>query len=165
MKRVEGGWRIAVALALVLASAAAQAARAAAPESSACALQAPPEDAGAVATPGGFLLVYPRNAHLPDDYTGCKTLWVMDVDPQPWRWATLWFVDGRLQRVASWRRDSRGEPDLTCTMPGVAPAPGMAAAPVCEGLEDHPWAALRLPSWPRACIGDAPPPACEGEPE
>ena len=64
------------------------------PDLPSCAHASVPENAGVVATPGGFMLVHPRNADLPDDCTGCKTLWVMDVDPEPWHWATLWFRDG-----------------------------------------------------------------------
>jgi hypothetical protein len=37
-----------------------------------CSVDQPPPDAGAAAMPGGFLLVYPRNAQLSDSYTGCK---------------------------------------------------------------------------------------------
>lgn len=133
------------------------------PDLPSCARGAAPDGAGMVATPGGFMLVYPRNADLPDDYTGCKTLWVMDVDPAPWRWATLWFRDGRLQRVVSM---SKGTPaPRVCDMPGATLPTGYAPAPACEGLDDHPWVSLRLPSWPRACAGDAPPAVCEKEPE
>ena len=109
------------------------------------------------------MLVHPRNADLPDDYTGCKTLWVMDLDPEPWHWATLWFRDGRLQRVVSTSRDASAP--HACDMPGMALPEGIAPAPVCEGLDDHPWVGLRLPSWPRACAGDMPPAVCEGQPE
>lgn len=133
------------------------------PDVPSCAHASVPEDAGLVATPGGFMLVHPRNADLPDDYTGCKTLWVMDVDPEPWHWATLWFRDGRLQRVVSTSRDTPAP--RACDMPDMALPEGFAPAPVCEGLEGHPWVALRLPSWPRACAGDAPPAVCGGEPE
>lgn len=39
-----------------------------------CTVDRPPPDAGLYATPGGFLMVHPRNAALSDGYTGCKTL-------------------------------------------------------------------------------------------
>lgn len=35
-----------------------------------CALTAPPDAAGLAATPGGFVMVYPRSAALPKTYTG-----------------------------------------------------------------------------------------------
>ena len=133
------------------------------PDLPSCARVAAPDDAGVVATPGGFMLVHPRSADLPDDYTGCKTLWVMDVDPAPWRWATLWFRGGRLQRVVSHSRDAAAP--RVCDMPGATPPAGHASAPACEGLDDHPWIALRLPSWPRACAAENPPAICEGAPE
>ncbi|MCP2821111.1 hypothetical protein NK918_24465, partial [Salmonella enterica subsp. enterica serovar Typhimurium] len=41
-----------------------------------CALRAPPPEAGAYVTPGGFLLAFPRNSGVGRDYTGCRTLWV-----------------------------------------------------------------------------------------
>jgi hypothetical protein len=133
------------------------------PDAASCTGATAPGDAGLVATPGGFMLVHPRNADLPDDYTGCKTLWVMDVDPAPWRWATLWFRGGRLQRVVSHSRDAAAP--RVCDMPGATPPAGHASAPACEGLDDHPWIALRLPSWPRACAAENPPAICEGAPE
>lgn len=158
------GWKTMVLASLLVPGADAPAAGTALPDLPSCALPRPPASAGVVATPGGFMLVHPRNADLPDDYSGCKTLWVMDVDPEPWRWATLWFREGRLQRVASWRRGS-SQAVHVCDMPGAAVPVGMAPAPACEGVADHPWMALHLPSRPRACASDAPPAACEGEPE
>ena len=158
--------RMKVALLAMIALACADGARATQPglpDLPSCAHASVPENAGVVATPGGFMLVHPRNADLPDDYTGCKTLWVMDVDPEPWHWATLWFRDGRLQRVVSTSRDASAP--HACDMPGMALPEGFAPAPACEGLDDHPWVGLRLPSWPRACAGDVPPAVCEGEPE
>ncbi|WP_155944510.1 hypothetical protein [Pseudoxanthomonas sp. Root630] len=133
------------------------------PDLPSCMRAPAPDDAGVVATPGGFMLVHPRNADLPDDYTGCKTLWVMDVDPVPWRWATLWFRDGRLQRVVSTLKDAPAP--RICDMPGVVLPAGYAPAPACEGLDDHPWVSLRLPSWPRVCANDTPPAVCDKEPE
>ena len=153
----------AIALVALASMQAAHAAQPGLPEAASCTHATAPDDAGLVATPGGFMLVHPRNAELPDDYTGCKTLWVMDVDPTPWRWARLWFRNGRLQRVVSATRDASAP--RVCDMPGAAPPVGHAPAPACEGLDDHPWIALRLPSWPRACAAESPPVACEGAPE
>ncbi len=39
-----------------------------------CAVESPPAAVGLVATPGGFVMVFPRNDALPKPYTGCKTL-------------------------------------------------------------------------------------------
>jgi len=133
------------------------------PDLPSCTRAAAPDDAGVVATPGGFMLVHPRNADLPDDYTGCKTLWMMDVDPVPWRWATLWFLDGRLQRVVTTLKDAPAP--RVCDMPGITLPAGYASAPACDGVDDHPWIALRLPSWPRACATDTAPAVCGRAPE
>jgi hypothetical protein len=69
------------------------------PDAPNCAVEQPPPDAGAYATPGGFLLVHPRNAGLTDGYTGCKVLWVVDAPDRFHRLMVLYFERGKL-RVA-----------------------------------------------------------------
>ena len=68
-----------LAIALLLFVPALPAALAQIPDAPNCSVDQPPSDSGAFGTPGGFLLVYPRNAGLSDRYTGCKTLWVVDA--------------------------------------------------------------------------------------
>lgn len=134
------------------------------PSDPSCAVLHAPPEAGAVVTPGGFLLVHPRNARLPAHYSGCKTLWIMDTDPAPRRWSTLWFREGRLQRAVLWQREAPQVVDRVCDMPGGTP-PGATAAEPCTGVEGNALMALFLPSWPRACTVDTTLAACAGEPE
>lgn len=117
------------------------------PESEAsCAATTAPADAGAVVTPGGFMLVHPRNDRIADDYTGCKTLWIYDDPDVPRRWATLRFVRGQLTRAVIWRREVEDIADRVCDRPASAQAPG------CGGIDDNEFVSLRLPSWPRVCM-------------
>ena len=120
-----------------------------------CAVDQPPRDAGLYATPGGFLLVHPRNAALSDRYTGCKTLWVVDAPARFIRMATFYFEQGRLRIAHSYNKDgsSRG----TCTLPGQAQG--------CEEVESNPLTALRMPTWPRVCMYRPDDPQCTKEPD
>jgi hypothetical protein len=120
-----------------------------------CAVAQPAPDAGLYATPGGFLLVYPRNSALSDGYTGCKTLWVVDAPDRFIRMATLYFEQGRLRAAQSYNKDgsSRG----TCTLPGQAAG--------CEGVEGNPFTALRMPTWPRTCMERPNEPQCAKDPD
>jgi len=120
-----------------------------------CAVDQPPPDAGIFATPGGFLLVHPRNAQLSDSYTGCKVLWVADAPGRFIRLTTLYFEGGRLRIAHSYNKD--GSTRGTCTLPGPSRE--------CEGVESNPLAALRLPTWPRVCITPTDAPQCKREPE
>lgn len=122
-----------------------------------CAVDEPPSDAGAFATPGGFLLVHPRNADLSDSYTGCKVVWVVAAPDRFHRLATLYFERGELRIAQAY--DGRGgkQPRATCTLPGTAPG--------CGGLEGNPLAALKLPTWPRKCMAPTDAPECAKEPE
>jgi hypothetical protein len=146
------------------AQSAARTQRALLPADPSCALLDAPADAGAVVTPGGFLLVHPRNAQLPARYSGCKTLWIMDTEPAARRWSTLWFREGRLQRAVLWQRDAPQDVDRVCDMPGGTP-PGATAAEPCTGVEGNELMGLLLPSWPRACTVDTTLAACAGAPE
>src|SRR6188768_2545263 len=60
-----------------------------------CALTVPPAQAGIAGTPGGFVMVFPRNDALTDNFSGCKLLWVVDGDKMM-RFATLYFKNGKL---------------------------------------------------------------------
>jgi hypothetical protein len=133
-------------------------ARAAIPTSApGCALKQPPDSAGAYVTPGGFVLIHPRNAELSDAYTGCKHAWVVDTDRIN-RLMTLYFKKGHLRGVVAY--DGRGEtsePRATCVLPRDAAS--------CEGVDDNPLTALRVPTYPRRCMEKPDDPACAGEPE
>jgi len=120
-----------------------------------CAVDQPPPDAGIFATPGGFLLVHPRNAQLSDSYTGCKVLWVADAPGRFIRLTTLYFEGGRLRIAQAYEKSgaSRG----TCKLPGQSPG--------CEGLESNPLAALKLATWPRICMTRPDAPQCKKEPD
>jgi len=123
-----------------------------------CSIKEPPQSAGAYATPGGFLLVHPRNAELRDDYTGCKSLWVVDAPDRFNRLMTLYFERGKLRVVVAY--DGRGESDApraTCTLP--------AGGPACEGVEGNELAALRLATWPRSCMSDPDAAVCAKDPD
>ena len=150
------GRRIVLAVIAILAFACAMpAALAQIPNAPNCSVNQPPADAGAAGFPGGFLLVHPRNAALPDRYTGCKTIWVVDAPDRFIRIMTLYFEKGRLHVAHSFNKDgsSRG----TCGLPGQSPG--------CEDLETNPLAALRMPTWPRICIAPTSDPRCTKDPE
>ena len=125
------------------------------PEAPNCALAEPPEAAGAYVSPGGFLLVYPRNAELANNYTGCKSIWVARAPNSMPLLMRLYFSDGALAFAQAY--DGHGEPRKICTLPVVDPA--------CDGIQDNPLAALRLPTWPRSCLQSADDPACSADPE
>jgi len=127
------------------------------PEASNCAVDQPPPEAGAYGTPGGFLLVHPRNASLSDGYTGCKVLWVVDAPDRFHRLMTLYFERGRLRIAQAYDGRGASQPRATCSFPG--PAPG------CDGVESNPLTALKLPTWPRNCMTRADAPHCAKEPD
>lgn len=122
-----------------------------------CRLMDAPADAGAVATPGGFMLVHPRNDRIGDDYSGCKTLWIYDDPDVPRRWATLLFERGRLIRAVVWHREAPDRADRVCDRSGPDSKP-------CSGVEGNELVALRLASWPRVCMSDPGRKECEGDP-
>ena len=125
------------------------------PDAPNCRIDRPPPDAGLYATPGGFLLVHPRNAGLSDGYTGCKTLWVVDTPDRFIRLMILYFENGRLRVARAYDRE--GTVRGTCTVPSQARE--------CEGLESNPLAALRLPTWPRSCMDRPTDPQCAKDPD
>ena len=146
-----------LAIAALLFLSAIPAARAQIPAAPNCAVNQPPSDSGAFVTPGGFLLVHPRNAQLSDSYTGCKVLWVVDAPDRFHLLMVLYFERGKLRAAQGY--DGRGENQLraTCTVPGTAPG--------CDGIESHPLSALKLPTWPRLCITRPDAPQCKKEPD
>jgi hypothetical protein len=86
-----------------------------------CTIDQPPADAGAYVTPGGFLLVYPRNASLPDDYTGCKMAWVVDAPDRFHRLMILYFERGKLRVAQGYDGRSENQLRATCKLPDAAP--------------------------------------------
>lgn len=133
-----------------------------------CRLTTPPEAAGIAATPGGFVIVFPRNDALDARYTGCKLLWLADTDRTP-RVATLYFVQGQLSRaIAHDVRDDAGTAVGACGFPGgralLGARAGQAADPACQGILDEPMYALRLATWPRSCLMRPDEAVCTAEP-
>ncbi|EGK71532.1 hypothetical protein METUNv1_02221 [Methyloversatilis universalis FAM5] len=121
-----------------------------------CGLTRPPADAGAYVTPGGFLLVWPRNAGFARDYSGCRTLWVMQSADDTPLLMRLYFPGGRLEAVQGF--DGRGgQSARTCVRPFDAPG--------CGGIEGNPLTAPDLPTWPRLCTEQPEHPACRRDPE
>jgi hypothetical protein len=120
-----------------------------------CALAAPPESAGAYVTPGGFLLVHPRNKELAADYTGCKTLWVEQAEDHTPLLARLYFDHGTLRLGEFY--DPDGALRTRCSVPDTAPE--------CSDMAANPLAALHLPTWPRSCTRDADRPECAADPD
>jgi len=143
------------AAAILLFLSAAKAALAQMPAAPNCAVDQPPADAGVSATPGGFLLVHPRNVALTDRYTGCKTLWVVDTPERFIRMATLYFENGNLRIAHTYNKD--GSTRGTCTLPGQVKG--------CEGAESNPLAALRMATWPRICMTRPDEAQCKREPD
>lgn len=122
-----------------------------------CALITPPAESGVFVTPGGILLIYPRNASVPEDFTGCRTIWVVRGTGD-WPLLTrLYFQAGRLSRVQ--RFDGRGgtQAQISCSLPTEEKG--------CGGLEDNPLTALRVPTWPRICLNQPGLPVCGRDPE
>lgn len=121
-----------------------------------CDLAQPPTDAGAYATPGGFLLVYPRNHGVGKDYSGCRLIWVMQEAAFTPLLLRAQYRRGVLYRVQGY--DGRGGDNATtCTLPTTDPA--------CAGLASHELLVLNLPTWPRVCTVDPAAAACRADPE
>ncbi len=122
-----------------------------------CSLRQPPAGAGAYVTPGGFLLIHPRNAALPDDYSGCKQVWIMRAPGDTPLLMQLHFERGT--RVMAQVFDGRG---------GAVPSARCAANDTegaCAGLAGNPLGQLHVPTWPRICAEDAERPECAQAPE
>ena len=125
------------------------------PDAPNCKVDRPPPTAGLYATPGGFMMVHPRNAGLSGSYTGCKVLWVVDSPERFIRLMTLYFENGRLRFAQSYEKE--GSIRGTCAVPSQAKG--------CEGVESNPLTALRMPTWPRSCMDRPNDPQCSKEPE
>ena len=137
-------------------------------QSTHCALTSPPAQSGIAGTPGGFVMVFPRNDALKDNFTGCKLLWVVDVDKMM-RFATLYFKDGKLAvAIAHDVRDSKGAIAGACALPAgksLLPNSGRKIDDAgCKGFTEDSFYALRLPTWPRSCLTDTKAAACKAEP-
>jgi hypothetical protein len=133
-----------------------------------CTITAPPREAGIAATPGGFVIVFPRNDALDAQYTGCKLLWLADTDRTP-RLATLYFERGVLTRAVSHdvRDDAGGAlgacsfPDARALLPDRGGQPG---DPACRGILDEPLYGLRLATWPSTCLAKPEAAVCAADP-
>lgn len=134
-----------------------------------CAVASPPETAGVAVTPGGFVMVFPRNAALRREYTGCKVLWVVDGE-RYLRLATLVFESGALRRaVAHDVRSPSGALDAACAFPegkSLLPKAGRRMADAgCAGFTGDAFYALHLPTWPRTCMSAPDGAECRREPD
>jgi hypothetical protein len=121
-----------------------------------CDLVQPPADAGAYATPGGFLLVHPRNAEVGPDYSGCRLIWIMQDATFTPLFIRAQYRRGALFRVQ--RYDGRGgDTATTCALP--------SRDPTCAGLTHHELLVLDLPTWPRVCSVDPSQQVCDSAPQ
>lgn len=133
-----------------------------------CRVEAPPAAAGIAGTPGGFIIVFPRNDAITDRYTGCKVLWIAETDRTP-RLATLYFERGALARaVAHDVRDPSDAVEGACALPAgksLLPNAGRRYGDAaCRGFAGEALYALRLPTWPRACMTKPDAPVCTADP-
>lgn len=133
-----------------------------------CAVQAPPATAGIAVTPGGFVMVYPRNDALPKQYTGCKAMWVVDGERFR-RFATLYFKGGNLVTAAAHNtRDASGKLDGACAFPeGKSLLPNADRQnknASCGGIAGEPFYQLHLPTWPRSCMTEPTAAICQQDP-
>lgn len=133
-----------------------------------CAVTSPPTSAGIAATPGGFLMVHPRNDAIGNGYTGCKVLWVVDTDRMP-RLATLYFEAGVLSRALSHDVRSTTETiEVACDLRAgrsLLPNGGRKATDaMCRGLPDEALYGLRVATWPRMCLREPDAVPCTQDP-
>lgn len=133
-----------------------------------CAISTPPATAGLFATPGGFVMVFPRNEGLTDQYTGCKALWVVDLDNMR-RLATLYFEKGTLARaMAHDSRDPKGAIEGACDLTtgrSLLPNAGRKYNDAaCKGFQGEELYGLRVPTWPRRCLTEPDAAVCKQDP-
>jgi hypothetical protein len=134
-----------------------------------CSVDVPPASAGLAATPGGFVMVHPRNPALPANYTGCKMLWIVDGD-RMLRYATLYFKAGKLRTAAAHDiRDRGAKLDAACAFPeGKSLLPGAGRKVPdsgCKGFAADEFYGLHLPTWPRTCLTAPDSAVCQKDPE
>jgi hypothetical protein len=132
-----------------------------------CAVTSPPEAAGIAATPGGFVMVHPRNDAIGERYTGCKLLWVVDTD-RIRRLATLYFESGVLSRaVAHDVRSANEGIEAVCDLKAgrsLLPLGGRKATDAaCQGVRAEELYGLRVATWPRTCLRESDLAVCKGE--
>lgn len=133
-----------------------------------CAVDQPPAQSGIAATPGGFVMVYPRNDAIGKQYTGCKLMWIVDGERRP-RFATLYFKNGELAIAAAHNvRDTAGRLDAACAFPegkSLLPDAGRQIKDAgCSSLSKEAFYALNLPTWPSSCLTDVKAAICQQDP-
>lgn len=133
-----------------------------------CAIDRPPTAVGLAATPGGFVMVFPRNDVLSAQYTGCKVMWIVNGE-QRLRFATLYFEDGKLSIAAAHNtRDTSGKLDGACAFPqGRSLLPNVGRQfkdTACAGFTKEAFYQLHLPTWPVVCLTDANAAVCQQDP-
>ncbi|MBM3393841.1 MAG: hypothetical protein FJY37_04235 [Betaproteobacteria bacterium] len=133
-----------------------------------CAVRNPPSAAGLAVTPGGFVMVFPRNGALTGRYTGCKIMWVVDGE-RSLRFATLHFKSGELHvAVAHNVRDPTAGIRGACLFPqgkSLLPDAGdKLKDAACKGFTEDAFYGLRLPTWPRRCLTDPQARVCQEDP-
>ena len=134
-----------------------------------CAIEIPPAAAGLSVTPGGFVMVYPRNDALSKQYTGCKSMWIVDGERYN-RFATLYFKEGALVTAAAHNvREASSKLDGACAFPAgksLLPNAGRQIGDSgCAGFADQPFFRLHLPTWPRICLTDPKAAICQQDPQ
>lgn len=113
-------------------------------------------------------MVYPRNDALTDTFTGCKALWVVDLDNMR-RLATLYFEKGTLTRaIAHDSRDPKGAIEGACDVVAgrsLLPDGGRRFTDAaCKGFTGEELYGLRVPTWPRRCLTEPEAAPCKADP-
>ncbi len=139
------------------------------PTATNCATTAPPASAGIAGTPGGFLMVHPRNDAITDQYTGCKILWVVSSDRMK-RVATLYFDRGVLSHaIAHDVRDPKEGIEVVCDLTAgrsLLPNAGRRADDAqCRTRPADELYGLRLATWPQLCLTKPDAAVCKREPQ
>lgn len=129
-----------------------------------CRVSSPPASAGLAVSPGGVVIVFPRNDGIAEQYTGCKHLWIADTERTP-RLATLYFEGGQLARaVAHDVRDPSGAVEGACSFPdgrSLLPTSGRRFDDkACRGIVEEALYSLRVPTYPQSCMAKPDAPAC-----
>jgi hypothetical protein len=133
-----------------------------------CTVENPPAESGLAATPGGFVMVFPRNDALTRQYTGCKLMWLVNGERRQ-KFATLYFKAGKLAVAAAHNvRDAAGLLDAACAFPAgksLLPNTGRQIKDSgCANMPKEAFYQLYLPTWPTSCLNDAEAAVCQQEP-